>query len=345
MSRFRRLSLLFAVIALALAACAAPPTATPTSTLAPTAMPTDPPTSTPAPAATTEPTATPVPAPFRVVGYATDATVLATLQFGKLTHINYAFLIPNADGTFARMANLWKLDELAATAHTHGVQVLISVGGWGWDEQFETLAADPAARAAFVAGLVEFVAAHNLDGADIDWEYPDAGQSSENFLALMSELRAALPAGKLLTAAVVALGEHGAGVPEEAFALMDFVNLMAYDGGGDNHASMEYAEASLDYWQGRGLPVEKTVLGVPFYSRPNGVPYRTLVADDPAAAEADTAEYMGGTVNYNGLATMRHKTQLALERASGVMIWALDQDTQDATSLLNAIDETIRAGQ
>jgi hypothetical protein len=41
---------------------------------------------------------------------------------------------------------------------------------------------------------------------------------------------------------------------------------------------------------------------------------------------------------------MRRKTALALERASGVMIWALDQDSFDDTSLLNVIHETIRAG-
>lgn len=331
------------ILALALTGCAAPSTPTPASTLVPTAEPTEPPTATVAP--TVAPTATAVPEPFRVVGYVTAATVLGTLQYDKLTHINYAFLIPNNDGTFAPLANLWKLDELAATADTHGVQVLISVGGWGWDKQFSAMAADPAARAQFVNGLVDFVAAHNLDGADIDWEYPDPGQSSQDFLALMQALRAALPQDKLLTAAVVALGETGAGVPVEAFELMDFVNLMAYDGEGPNHSSLEYAEAAITYWQGRGLPVEKTVLGVPFYSRPSEVSYRKLVQADPAAAEVDEIEYFGAMVNYNGLATMRRKTELALERAAGIMIWALDHDTNDATSLLNAIDATIQAAE
>jgi chitinase len=334
---------LLGLLALALGGCAAPggtPAVAMTSTLAATAVPTEPPTATVEP--TLVPTAAPVPEPFRVIGYVTDATVLSTIQFDKLTHINYAFLIPNADGSFAHMANLWKLDELAATADSHGVDVLISVGGWGWDAEFEAMAADPAARALFVEGLAAFVAAHNLDGADIDWEYPDPGVSSENFLALMQALRAALPADKLLTAAVVALGETGGGVPAESFALMDFVNLMAYDGNGPSHASMEYAEAALAYWQGRGLPPEKTVLGVPFYSRPNGVTYRKLVEADPAAAEADEIEYFSGLVNYNGLATMRRKTELALERASGIMIWALDHDTNDETSLLKAIFETVQ---
>ena len=327
--------------------CAAPATPAPASTPAPTLPPTLAPTLTVGPTASAEapPTATLAPEAFRVVGYVTAATVLSTLKYDKLTHINYAFLIPNNDGTFAPLANLWKLDELAATADTHGVQVLISVGGWGWDKQFEAMAANPAARAQFVSGLVDFVAAHNLDGADIDWEYPDPGQSSQDFLALMQALRFALPQDKLLTAAVVALGETGAGVPVEAFELMDFVNLMAYDGDGPNHSSLEYAEAAITYWQGRGLPVEKTVLGVPFYARPSEVSYRKLVEADPAATEVDEIEYFGAMVNYNGLATIRRKTKLALERAAGIMIWALEHDTNDGTSLLNAIDATIQAAE
>lgn len=332
---------------LAISACAAPPTVLPAATMSstelPTELPTEPPTATVAPAPA--PSATRVPREFRIVGYVTDATITALIPFDKLTHINYAFLIPNADGTFARMANLWKLDEIAAAGDAHGVDVLISVGGWGWDAEFETMAADPAARARFVSGLVDFVAAHHLDGADIDWEYPDPGPSSENFLALMQTLRAALPADKLLTASVVALGDTGGGVPAEAFALMDFVNLMAYDGSGPSHSSYAYAEAALAYWQGRGLPAAKTVLGVPFYSRPNYVPYRKLVEADPAAALVDEFEYFGGIVNYNGQPTLRRKTELALDQAAGIMIWALDHDTYDDTSLLNAIYETVQQAE
>ena len=83
---------------------------------------------------------------FRIVGYATAAVIVDTVQFDQLTHINYAFLIPNEDGTFASLPNAWKLEQLVARAHENGVQVLISVGGWGWDDQFEALAASPERR-------------------------------------------------------------------------------------------------------------------------------------------------------------------------------------------------------
>jgi GH18 family chitinase len=281
---------------------------------------------------------------FRIVGYLGDLdAAVGQVRFDKLTHINYAFLVPNADGTIADLTNPWKLDELATHAHAAGVKVLISVGGWGWDAQFEAFTADPAARGAFVGLVRQFVADHAIDGVDIDWEYPDRGASATNYLALMRELRAALPSGALLTAAVVAEGATGEGILPEVFQLVDFISVMAYDAPGPSHSPYGYAESSLAYWTGRGLPRDKTVLGVPFYSRPVEVPYRKLVATSPDAPNADQMDYFGTTVNYNGIGTVKAKTELAMRRASGIMAWALAHDTTDATSLLAAIDATVRA--
>lgn len=286
----------------------------------------------------------PIPTVFRVVGYATEASTPEALDYARLTHINYAFMLPNADGSVVEPVNLWKLDRIVALAADHQVGVLISVGGWGWDDQFETLAADPAARARFVAAVAGFAVDHRLAGVDIDWEYPDAGESGQNFLALMTELRAALPDGMLLTAAVVSHGDaNGAGIVSESFALMDFVNLMAYDG--DDHSTMAQAGNSLDYWLGRGLAPEKTVLGVPFYARPNGTPYAKIVQSDPAAAVLDVFEYLGAEQHYNGIPTIQAKTRLALARASGIMIWNLDQDAAGDLSLLKAVQAALMAAE
>ncbi len=277
---------------------------------------------------------------FRVIAYITEAIVVEVIPFDKLTHINYAFLIPNADGTFVNLANSWKLKKIVEQAHANEVKVFISVGGWGWDKEFERLTADPQARARCVQGLVDLLAEYNLDGVDMDWEYPDPGRSSRNFLALMSELRAALPSDKLLTAAVIAYGdEYGQGVPDEAFALMDFVNIMTYDG--TDHGSMEQFQKGLDYWLGRGLAPEKIVLGVPFYARPNGTPYWKIVKADPSAAQTDTSHYFGIDLTYNGIPTIEAKTRLALERAGGIMFWTLEHDSRDEYSLLLAIHRIV----
>ncbi len=290
-----------------------------------------------------EPSVTPTPTPFRIIAYATEGIVENIIPYDKLTHINYAFLIPNDDGTFAKINNDWKLKLIVEHARTHNVSVIISVGGWGWDKEFETMAAGPAYRKAFVQNLKAFVDEYQLDGADIDWEYPDAGQSAQNFLALIQELRAALP-DKALTAAVVSHGKNGMGILPETFELFDFVNVMTYDGA--DHGTMQQFEQGLAFWTARGLPKEKIVMGVPFYSHPEGLPkvtgiiYSKLVEADPLAAQTDTFEYNSAMQIYNGIPTVQVKTKLAMQQASGIMFWTLDYDAQGELSLVNTIYET-----
>lgn len=319
---------LFAGLALVFGACAAP-----TPQITPTSPPMDTPTPLPSP------TATPLPAVFRVIGYVTEGVVADALPLDQVTHLNYAFLLPRADGTVEPFTSSWSLKTLIQRAHQHQVQVLVSVGGWGLDQQFEQLASAASTRAVFISELLRVSGEYGFDGIDIDWEYPRAGVSSQNFLALMTELRAALPAGKLLSAALPVYGEHADAIPAEAITLLDFVNVMAYDEPG--HGSLDQFTQGLDYWLARGVPPEKLVMGVPFYSRPGEVPYRKLVEANPAATQGDELEFHGNLQRYNGQPTIRQKTRLALQRASGLMIWTLQNDAPGDASLLNAIHQVL----
>lgn len=293
---------------------------------------------------TPEPAVIPSPLPasqFIILAYATDGIFADIIPYDRLTHLNYAFLTPKADGTFNPINNAWKLKQIVKDGHEHKVRVCISVGGWGWDAQFEEMAASPGTRGAFVRNLKAFVDEYQLDGVDVDWEYPDPGRSSQNFLALIEELRLAMPE-KLLTTAVVSYGdEHGLGVPDRSFELFDFVNIMTYDG--PDHGTMEQFERGLAYWHGRGLPKEKMVMGAPFYGDPN-LPYFKIVAADPGAARQDAFEYYGTTYHYNGIPTIQTKTHIAMEKAGGIMFWALDHDAQGELSLVNAIYRTAYPG-
>jgi chitinase len=83
------------------------------------------------------------------------------------------------------------------------------------------------------------------------------------------------------------------------------------------------------------------VLGVPFYARPNEMPYRKIVELDPGAAQTDFFDYYGTTINYNGIPTIQAKTRLAMERGSGIMFWTLEGDTTGDLSLLAAIHAVV----
>jgi len=270
-------------------------------------------------------------------------TLIETIPFNQLTHINYAFLIPNANGTVAPLPNSGKIKALVNQSHQNNVRVLISIVGWGLDSQFEEIAADPKIRTVFIAEIMSIVDKFGFDGVDIDWEYPDPGQSAQNYPALINELRAALP-DKLLTTAVIASGdEYGLGIPSKTFEQLDFINVMTYDG--SRHASMEQFQEGLDYWLARGVPPEKLVMGVPFYSRPGEISFRKLVQTDPNAVSTDHFNYNGNDETYNGHATVEQKTLIAHAKASGIMFWTLELDAPGDAALLNRIHQTLNKNQ
>lgn len=233
-------------------------------------------------------------------------------------------------------ANPQRLKNLVKLAHQKNVKVGIAVGGWndGDDSAFETLAASPKLRAKFIAELVGLVDQYQLDGVDMDWEYPDAGDSAKNFTALIQELNAALePKGKFLSAAVVSYGSKG--VEKEVFASLDMLNLMAYDG--HDHGLIAQAEKSIAFWTKMGCPKEKLILGLPFYGRKPYTPYRKLLESDPTAHTKDQID----KVRYNGISTIQAKCRMAQEKCGSVMIWELSQDSSGEKSLLKAIDQAI----
>ncbi|KOV81728.1 glycosyl hydrolase family 18 protein [Nocardia sp. NRRL S-836] len=280
---------------------------------------------------------------FRSVGYLPSwSGSVSSIQYSKLTHINYSFVLPNSNGTLQGVPDTGKLQQLVSLGHQNGVKVSIAVGGWndGNDDNFEILAASANGRTTFVNALVNLVNQYNLDGVDIDWEYPDPGTEGDNYTLLMRQLGDALHSrGKLLTAAVVSEGGTANGVQPAVFGIVDWLNIMAYDGGSP-HANYDWSINSVNFWKNRGLPASKAVLGVPFYSRPTYIAYRDLVAQDPANANRDC--YNGNC--YNGIPTIKRKTTWAVANAGGIMNWELSQDTTGSTSLLNAIWEAAGGG-
>ena len=284
---------------------------------------------------------------FKSIGYMPSwAGSANAIQYGKLTHINYAFILPNGNGTLTAVENPAKLQSIVSQGHAQGVKVSIAIGGWndGNDSGFEAMAGNATARTAFVNNVVNVVNQYNLDGVDIDWEYPDPGASGNNFTALMSQLSTAMHSrGKLLTAAVVSEGGTANGVQPAVFGYVDWLNIMTYDGGSP-HSNYDWSVNAVNFWKGRGLPASKAVIGVPFYSRPGYYTFADLVARDPANANRDCTTVNGSNECYNGLPTVRRKTQWAMANAAGIMNWEMSQDASGANSLVNAIYVTATGG-
>src|ERR1700743_1012498 len=65
---------------------------------------------------------------FKVIGYLPSwSGSVSSIQFSKLTHINYAFALPNSNGTYQAIDNASKLSSMISFAHAAGVKALLSV--------------------------------------------------------------------------------------------------------------------------------------------------------------------------------------------------------------------------
>ncbi len=287
-----------------------------------------------------------------VVGWKTGISV----PYSKLTHINYAFALPTANGTLASqqsndgswgpVQNPSWLQQVVSGAHGAGGKVLLSVGGWMADSpnpaSFSSLAANSSYRITFVNALVNLVNQYGLDGVDIDWEYP-CPNNGGNYATLMSDLASAMHSrGKLLSGAVAAFGGNGDCVGSSVFGSVDHLNLMAYDIRDPDHSNYQDAVDSINYWKGKGLSASKTVLGLPFYAHPSWKAYNTKVAENGANRCRDN----DGSDYWNGIPTIRSKSSYARSNAGGVMMWEASQDTTGSDSLTTAAWEAVtgRAG-
>lgn len=80
------------------------------------------------------------------------------------------------------------------------MKILVSVGGWVWSGNFSDAAMSVESRHKFANSAADFVKQYDLDGIDIDWEYPNqigAGNTHReedirNFTLLMKSTREAL---------------------------------------------------------------------------------------------------------------------------------------------------------
>ncbi len=177
------------------------------------------------------------------------------------------------------------------------IKILFSVGGWGAGG-FSPMASTPETRAEFAASCLELAERYHLDGIDIDWEYPgldwagiEASPSDkQNYTLMFSAIRNAFDAAGhtdwLVTAAVGCDRYFIENTEMDQVAkILDYVSIMTYDmrGCGDrrtgHHTNLfPYAVTesprdhrsvlhSVEIYHTAGVPYEKMVIGVAFYSR------------------------------------------------------------------------------
>lgn len=296
---------------------------------------------------------------FKIVAYYAafrDPDSIDVQKFKMITHLNFAFIVPNPDGSLKpRTAlELERFKKVMDLARQNGVKTAISLGGP--EAVYSGMAASPAVRRIFVNNVVRFVLANNLDGVDLDWEYPRADKANNiTYSALVKEMTDTLHVWhKFVSAAVTPAfyaGNVRNGISPEAIQELDFFNIMTYDGIGTDpvspghHSTFNFTEKSLDIWlTQKGLPKSKAVLGIPAYGKNaanTAMTFRDLLYAGANAQENQFQVSEGNIFYYNGLPLVKQKTLLAKEKANGVMLWEFYQDANGSNSILKAINEAL----
>ncbi|MDR0370860.1 MAG: glycoside hydrolase family 18 protein [Prevotellaceae bacterium] len=281
-----------------------------------------------------------------------------------VTHINYAFGHVNSTFDGIRIDNEERLKSIIGLKNRKPtLKILLSVGGWG-SGRFSEMAATERTRKSFAADCKRIVDELQLDGIDIDWEYPTssaAGISSSpddtrNYTLLMQEIRAAVGASKLLTLASPAGAKYYDF--KSLVSIVDFVNIMTYDmGNPPRHHSALYpsdntrmsGREAVDAHIEAGFPIERLVYGVPFYGRASGglpdfIPYKDIVELKTGERKWDDTAKNPYLVNsegeivcvYDDPESLEIKCAYILERGmAGVMYW--DYAGDDANGTLQKI--------
>ncbi len=204
----------------------------------------------------------------------------------------YAFALINPNGTFSVYSNRHLEDLANLKIFKPGLKVILAIGGWAADG-FSDAALTPESRFAFAREAQKWVKEYNLDGIDLDWEYPGSSasgiksrpQDTENFTLLIEALRIVLGKDAWISVAGIADSSYIRNVQIAKIApFIDYFNVMAYDfsagntgDSGNRHQSNLYAsdlgignisiELYVNNLVNAGMPKEKILIGLSFYGR------------------------------------------------------------------------------
>ncbi len=217
----------------------------------------------------------------------------------------------------------------------------------GSSEHFLPVLEDVEKEKRLIKELDEFVLEGELDGVDIDWEFPNSPEERELLISFVEGLRREnqkMEVGIAVNPNVKA--------DTLLFEEVDFINVMAYDLPG-RHSTYAASEAAVQNLILRyDAPLEKLFLGIPFYGKGHvrekegwgkAKSYRELAKSvDFNRNRLDLNEI--DSFYFNGPDLVKEKTKLAVDLGiGGVFIWELGQDSfYGGVSLLDVISEEIK---
>ncbi|KAJ2354425.1 hypothetical protein GGH92_000031 [Coemansia sp. RSA 2673] len=242
------------------------------------------------------------PSSFIKVGYYESWSVgwkcmnggFSAVDWSKYTHVHFSFADIGLD--LQVKMDAMATSEFVSFKKLAGPKKIVSFGGWGISTDVGTYqhlrnAMLPANIDTVVTNLVNWMNANQLDGLDIDWEYPGApdipgipaGLPSDapNYLTFLKKLKAKMPAGKSLSIAAPASYWYLKQFPITDMAQqLDYIVYMTYDLHGQwdygnqwtgnwlkSHVNWTETQQALNLITHAGVPSNKVLLGLGAYGR------------------------------------------------------------------------------
>src|SRR5467141_4152946 len=263
------------------------------------------------------------------------------IPYHKLTHIEEAFLLLQANGTGGLYADPDLVQpELIKKAHAAGVKVIVSIGGADSVQAaaFAKIAANDTYRRKFAANVHHFLEKHGYDGVDIDWEVPTAPADTEPCIQLMQALRYELPEPRWLISMAIPSDPRGYGTGFDVPALaplVDFINVMTYEfhGVSSLFEFCPHYDCSNTNSQNYGTYIKQRINQMGWkrhYDAASRAPY--LLQEDPTQVP--------GFITYDDAASTATKARYVLHQRNfgGIFMWDLSGDYDgQSQDLLDAI--------
>ncbi|KAL4067683.1 glycoside hydrolase family 18 protein [Scleroderma yunnanense] len=223
-------------------------------------------------------TSNPVASAYYTGWHASEDAPLSAVPWDKYNTLIYAFAetTPSVHEITLNGSAPEVFPQFVTEAHKHNVRAHIGIGGWTGGRWFSSNVATAENRTAFANTINNFVERYDLDGVNLDWEYPGKqgvgcnvvnSNDSANFLEFIQELRQTLNEKVTLTA-VVPLTPYQSDMTGYA-KILDYIVLMNEDvwGSWSSSANKWDQLCGVNAWTKAGFALAKIVLSVPSYGR------------------------------------------------------------------------------